>query len=297
MSLSLHQDPEFFREAVLYTAGRTGLSAALVEKDYYCTILLDYLYQDENTSLVFKGGTSLSKVHADFHRLSEDLDFAISMPFASPRSARRQRIEPVKKQIERVEGEIPAFALAESLAGHNESTQYIACVRYRSAVEVRVEPARIKIEVGLREELAREPVRLPARTLLANPFTRRPAVPEVLLNTLDLQEVYAEKLRAALTRREPAIRDFYDIYYAVTRLDLDLHDEQYIELVMKKLDQPGNEPVDTSLGRRELLEKQLDSQLKPVLRPQDFDSFRLDKVFELVAEVVTRIRKKREQDE
>lgn len=291
MSLLLHQDPDFFREAVLYTAGRTGLSAALVEKDYYCTVLLDYLYQDETTPLVFKGGTSLSKIYADFHRLSEDLDFAISVPFASPRPARRQRIEPIKKQIEGVEGEIPAFALAEGLTGHNESTQYIACVRYASAVEMRAEPARIKIEVGLREELAHASVRLPARTLLLNPFTKRPAVPEVFLNTLDRQEIYAEKLRAALTRREPAIRDFYDIHYAITHLGLDLSDRDFVALVQKKLAVPDNDPIDTSPQRREALHRQVEAQLRPVLRPQDFRSFQLDGVLERVAEMGTRMQK------
>lgn len=291
MALSLHQDPEFFREAVLYTAGRTGLSAALVEKDYFCTVLLEYLYQRQDTPLVFKGGTSLSKVYADFHRLSEDLDFAISMPFAASRLVRRQSIEPVKGQIERLEGEVPAFTLAEGLVGRNNSTQYLAQVTYTSAVEIRAEPARIRIEVGLREGLVRRPMRLPARTLLVNPFTRKPAVPELLLRTLDMQEAYAEKLRAALTRREPAIRDFYDIYYAVTHLDLDLRDRDFAALVQKKLAVPDNDPIDTSIGRREMLQRQLDTQLKPVLRPQDFSSFQLDKVFKLVAEVAARARK------
>lgn len=289
MAFSLHQDPEFFREAVLYTAGRTGLSAALVEKDYFCTVLLGYLYQREDTPLVFKGGTSLSKVYADFHRLSEDLDFAISMPFAAPRSARRQRIEPVKRQIGRLADEIPAFTVVDGLAGHNNSTQYIARVEYASAVELSA--ARIRIEVGLREELVRQPVRLFARTLLLSPFTRRPAVPELGLKALDMQEAYAEKLRAALTRREPAIRDFYDIYYALTHLDLDLKDRGFAALVRKKLIVPDGDPIDISPGRREALHRQVEAQLRPVLRPQDFRTFQLDRVFEQVAEVGTRIQK------
>ncbi len=34
--MSLHEDVDFFRDAVLYTAGSTGFSALLVEKDYFC---------------------------------------------------------------------------------------------------------------------------------------------------------------------------------------------------------------------------------------------------------------------
>jgi len=33
------------------------------------------------------------------------------------------------------------------------------------------------------------------------------------INCIDLKESTAEKLRAALTRRTPAIRDFFDIWY------------------------------------------------------------------------------------
>ena len=39
-------------------------------------------------TLTFKGGTSLNKIHAGFYRLSEDLDFSISMPVDSARSDR-----------------------------------------------------------------------------------------------------------------------------------------------------------------------------------------------------------------
>jgi hypothetical protein len=42
--ISVHEDQAFFREAVLFTAGQTGLNATLIEKDYFCTVLLHYLY-------------------------------------------------------------------------------------------------------------------------------------------------------------------------------------------------------------------------------------------------------------
>jgi hypothetical protein len=38
-----------------------GFTATLIEKDYYCSSILQYLYGGD-TSLVFKGGTCLSKV-------------------------------------------------------------------------------------------------------------------------------------------------------------------------------------------------------------------------------------------
>ena len=75
-ALQIHEDQAFFREAVRFTARMRGFSPGLVEKDYFCTLLLAYLTQ-RVPDLVFKGGTCLSKVHTDFFRLSEDLDFTI----------------------------------------------------------------------------------------------------------------------------------------------------------------------------------------------------------------------------
>ncbi len=133
------------------------------------------------------------------------------------------------------------------------------------------------------------PVREKVRTLLLNPFTKSPAVVEIDALVLALEEAYAEKIRAALTRREPAIRDFYDINYAVSRLDLDLKDPYLIGLVIKKLKVPDNDPIDISHSRKAELQTQLDTRLKPVLRRQDFEKFALDRAFELVAEMGSRI--------
>jgi len=62
-------DPEVFRESLAYSEATTGFTATLIEKDYYCSLVLQYFFASD-TSLVFKGGTCLSKVHADFYRLS-----------------------------------------------------------------------------------------------------------------------------------------------------------------------------------------------------------------------------------
>jgi len=50
-----HEDPEFFVAAVSFTAKETTFSTRLVEKDYFCTVLLEYLTTLGN-ALVFKGG-------------------------------------------------------------------------------------------------------------------------------------------------------------------------------------------------------------------------------------------------
>jgi hypothetical protein len=95
----------------------------------------------------------------------------------------------------------------------------------------------------------------------------------------------AEKLRAALSRREVAIRDFYDVDYAVRKLTLRVLEPQLFGLVRQKLEVPGNDPVDVSPARLAALRPQLEPQLKSVLRAPDFEEFDLDRAFITVAEV------------
>jgi predicted nucleotidyltransferase component of viral defense system len=266
----------------------TGFNSQLVEKDYFCSVLLSFLYSDES-SLVFKGGTCLSKVYGEFYRLSEDIDFMISTPFDSSRSLRRKTIEPLKKMIGRISDVLPVFTILENLTGRNNSTQYISQVQYRSSI--REVPATIKIEIGLREELLTLPQKGRVKTLLNDPFSRKPAVQEFTVSCMSPEEAYAEKLRAALTRTELAIRDFYDIDYAVQEMGLDLSKKDFLDLVMRKLTVPGNDPVNITSARKEVLRRQLETELKPILREKDFQRFDLDRAFNLVTQIGSRLQR------
>ena len=280
--ISAHEDGDFFREAVLYTASTTGFASELIEKDYFFSVLLSYLDANESP-LIFRGGTCLSKIYGEFYRLSEDLDFTISVPFDAPRSLRRKKIEPLKKVVGRISDTLSIFSLSQNLIGRNNSTQYIAQVQYQS--NIRPSPATIKIEIGLREEILTTPQKGLVKTLLFDPFSRKPVVPEFSVMCLSLDEAYAEKIRAALTRTELAIRDFYDIDYAVRKMGINLREERLLDLVRKKLAVPGNDPVDLELSRKEMLKAQLKTELKPILREQDLQQFDLDRAFNLVAEI------------
>jgi hypothetical protein len=48
---------------------------------------------------------------------------------------------------------------------------------------------------------------------------------------------------------------------------------------------PGNEPIDLSEERKQELHRQLEGQLKPVLRPSDFAGFNLNEAFELIRNI------------
>ena len=74
----------------MLTEAESDFSSRLIEKDYYCSLLLQDLWALFEQGLVFKGGTCLSKVHAEFFRLSEDLDFSISVRPDATKSQRRE---------------------------------------------------------------------------------------------------------------------------------------------------------------------------------------------------------------
>ena len=148
---------------------------------------------------------------------------------------------------------------------------------------------RIKIEIGIREPLLLPSVIGETRTIVVNPFSRQPLLPVFTVHAMDMKEAYAEKVRAALTRKEPAIRDLFDLFYAARKMKLDIDDHDFLIMVKQKLYVPGNTPVDISLEYKLELDRQLEGQLRPVLRPVDFDSFDMDEAFEMIVRIAEKV--------
>ena len=73
--LSAAQRAELFKE----TAARKGMTPAIVEKDFWVCWTLGRLFAHPELSplLMFKGGTSLSKVFNLIERFSEDIDLIL----------------------------------------------------------------------------------------------------------------------------------------------------------------------------------------------------------------------------
>jgi hypothetical protein len=75
LELPGHERRLYFEQA----AARRGLSAIVLEKDFWVCWLLGVLFRSEfRDRLVFKGGTSLSKVFRVIERFSEDIDLSVS---------------------------------------------------------------------------------------------------------------------------------------------------------------------------------------------------------------------------
>jgi hypothetical protein len=125
-------------------------------------------------------------------------------------------------------------------------------------------------------------------TVLLDDFVRQ-VVPGLEIACIDAMEAMAEKFRAALSRRDVAIRDFYDLDHAVRNLPLEVGSPSFIDLVRRKLSIPENPPVDVGSDRMAALRRQVDAKLKPVLRDQDFRDFDLDRAIALAVAMAVRI--------
>ncbi|MBU1693107.1 MAG: nucleotidyl transferase AbiEii/AbiGii toxin family protein [Verrucomicrobia bacterium] len=281
-------DAELFRQAVERTARDHGFAGELIEKDVFCSLVLVVLAANMPESVVFKGGTCLSKVYTDFYRLSEDLDFAIPVPLQSSRAERRRLMEPVKVLCDSIPAHCPQVAVLDPMRGANQSTQYIQTLGYQSRITGKT--AQIKVEFGLREPTLLAPRVEPAGTLLVSPLTGRPVFPSFPVRVMALKEMWGEKIRAALCRREPAIRDFFDLDYALRTNQFDLSAPDLIALAAQKLAVPGNGPVQLTDERRAELERQIQTDLKPVLRTRDFEQFDLDRIWTALVALADRLK-------
>jgi hypothetical protein len=84
------------------TAGRKGLPEAIIEKDFWVCWMLKQLFSIDPFAdrLLFKGGTSLSKIFHAINRFSEDIDLAVdyaALGFVGDRDPRQEGISRTRR--------------------------------------------------------------------------------------------------------------------------------------------------------------------------------------------------------
>ena len=76
----------------------SGINQVAIEKDWWVTVILKALFKtDCRDSLIFKGGTSLSKGFNIIERFSEDIDLAISHSFFGIEKTSKNQREKLRK--------------------------------------------------------------------------------------------------------------------------------------------------------------------------------------------------------
>ena len=166
-------------------AGEKGFNLIYLEKDYFLTLLLYLLHWE--TGLLLKGGTAINKIFLNHARLSEDLDFSC-----------RAGIESAKKALLDVIGGSRIFKRHEF--GKTTPTFFRLKAHYDSYF---TKDSFILVDVN-----AKSSIKLPTEEHDVPHFYD--SIPEFKANTLALEEIVAEKIRALITRNQP--RDYFDTY-------------------------------------------------------------------------------------
>ena len=160
----------------------------LFVKDYYITLIL-YLIKDIN-GIYFKGGTAINKIFLNHSRLSEDIDFTLTI-----------KEKEVQKEISEIIEKSGFFTGITE--GKNVDGFLRMIVKYNSELG----KGEIFIDLNKRAALLKKP-----EEHKINHFYS-PFIPEFSIKTLAKEEMIAEKLKAAVTRNKP--RDHYDVYMII----------------------------------------------------------------------------------
>lgn len=97
-TMDARERAELFAE----TAARRGVAEAIIEKDFWVCWVLKQLFSNKafDGRLLFKGGTSLSKIFHAINRFSEDIDLAVdyaALGFTGEKDPRREDISKTKR--------------------------------------------------------------------------------------------------------------------------------------------------------------------------------------------------------
>lgn len=79
---NLHNNKELFSDVIIATSNALNIEPAIIEKDYYVTLLLKKI-NEKCPDIIFKGGTSLSKCFKIINRFSEDIDIGLNVDKAT----------------------------------------------------------------------------------------------------------------------------------------------------------------------------------------------------------------------
>ncbi|MFW6115586.1 MAG: nucleotidyl transferase AbiEii/AbiGii toxin family protein [Chloroflexota bacterium] len=194
------------RRDLRHQASRQGVSLGALEKDYVLTLILQGIYAEEGLgkTLIFKGGTALHKVYLH-RRLSLDLDFTANVPISL------ETIRPAL-EIPEIDGQIKdAHEYDDALT--IDRLGFVGPLQH---------PNSVKIDVSFREKIQLMPRRMVLTTVYG---------PSFAVTCMALEEILAEKIRAALMRRTP--RDYFDLWLMFQRDEMAF--EALPDLVRAKL--------------------------------------------------------------
>jgi len=180
------------KKQVVELARANNINPYYQEKDYLLNIFLKRLYEIHE-EMVFKGGTCL-KLAYNYQRFSEDLDFNTTKP------------KEVKKAVEKTLKAYESLNIECEIAKEESfKDSYTSRLRFHGPLYAKRPDSvnTIQLDVGLRDPV----ILKPEWRQIASPY---PDIPNYQVKAMQLNEIYAEKIRALLTRKTG--RDLYDLW-------------------------------------------------------------------------------------
>lgn len=225
------------------TADRKGFAEAIIEKDFWVCWTLKQLFSTEAFTgrLLFKGGTSLSKIFHAINRFSEDIDLAVdygALGFTGERDPRRQDISRTRRAtiLDEMMAECRRYiggeflealrARCEEVLGPAEGWSLGISEQDPNTIEFRYPPASTKrldyvapqvvLELGTHAEFVPHD-RFTIRSFVADEFPKLVEESDVAVMALLARRTFWEKatiLHAQYHRApESAIPDRYSRHY------------------------------------------------------------------------------------
>lgn len=228
MSMSL--DRTLLEEVALV---KIGISEAFIEKDWFVTKAIKMLSDNQHLdfTLVFTGGTSLSKAHKLIERFSEDIDFRVIAP-----SLEGQGISKMRKSLSDFKSHVVELLEKEfqvlSVDARDGNRHIMINLAYPSVCEpAEVLRPHLKLEFTL-SNLALPSIELPVSSFINEVAGQAPEVEKIAC--IDPVENAADKLSAIIWRILSRVRGVDDKQPDVVR---HLHD--LAKLSERVIENPG----------------------------------------------------------
>jgi predicted nucleotidyltransferase component of viral defense system len=249
------------RTIIEQTSAQTGVPEHAVEKDYWVSVILKFLFESKHGEhLLFKGGTSLSKAWQLIERFSEDIDLAISPEYLGFESiTSKESIEKLRKEVFSftssdlrtdllaimTEANIPvdtfSIELEENKIGKEPVSLVVAYQSILSDTNTYVLP-RVKIELSGRS--LKEPNEVKSlNTMMSMVYPNVEFVKiESSVKTVLPQRTFLEKVfllheeflkEVASIKYERLSRHLYDIHQIYSAFGEDLLDDSLFQIIKK----------------------------------------------------------------
>lgn len=215
-------------------AAQQPFNTILLTKDYFITLYL-YLLKDIE-GIYFKGGTALQKILLNYSRLSEDIDYTVTIDM-------NEANEKIKKILK----------ASKLTTGITKDKDVEGFTRLVIKYNFNGQEGEIFIDLNKRAKLLLKPEKHEIKHFYQG------HIPLFSVPTLAKEEMIAEKVAATIGRNRP--RDHYDVYTMI-KAGMDIN----IDLVKKKCKQSGTEfDIINMFNKAAKLKTRWDKDMIPLL--------------------------------